>query len=51
LVGGWLPTSQFLDIGVGFPRSPNLHEVAQHIEPSARVVYVDNDPLVLALLR
>jgi hypothetical protein len=39
--------SQFLDIGVGFPRSPNLHEVAQHIEPSARIVYVDNDLCML----
>jgi hypothetical protein len=42
---------QFLDIGIGFPRSPNLHEVAQNIEPSARIVYVDNDPLVLVHAR
>jgi hypothetical protein len=42
---------QFLDIGVGLPRPPNLHEIAQHIEPSARIVYVDNDPLVLAHAR
>ncbi|CAO5179330.1 SAM-dependent methyltransferase [Frankia sp. AiPs1] len=35
---------QFLDIGTGIPTSPNLHEVAQKIVPSARVVYVDNAP-------
>jgi hypothetical protein len=39
---------QFLDIGMGIPASPNVHEVAQGIAKDARVVYVDNDPLVLA---
>ncbi|MFI9331467.1 SAM-dependent methyltransferase [Kitasatospora sp. NPDC052868] len=39
---------QFLDIGTGIPTSPNLHEIAQRINPSARVVYADNDPIVLA---
>ncbi|MFD8707542.1 SAM-dependent methyltransferase [Kitasatospora sp. NPDC059648] len=39
---------QFLDIGTGIPTSPNLHEVAQGIRPGARVVYADNDPIVLA---
>ncbi|MFD7922622.1 SAM-dependent methyltransferase [Streptomyces sp. NPDC059740] len=39
---------QFLDIGTGIPTSPNLHEVAQSITPSSRVVYADNDPIVLA---
>ncbi|WP_425086134.1 SAM-dependent methyltransferase [Streptomyces hainanensis] len=39
---------QFLDIGTGIPTSPNLHEVAQSVAPESRVVYVDNDPLVLA---
>jgi len=39
---------QFLDIGAGLPTTGNVHEVAQAIVPSARVVYVDNDPLVLA---
>jgi S-adenosyl methyltransferase len=39
---------QFLDIGTGIPTSPNLHEVAQGVTPAARVVYVDNDPIVLA---
>ncbi|QKG25017.1 SAM-dependent methyltransferase [Actinomadura verrucosospora] len=43
--------TQFLDIGTGIPTSPNLHEVAQAAEPSARAVYVDNDPLVLAHAR
>lgn len=40
---------QFLDIGTGIPTSPNIHEIAQSATPAARVVYVDNDPLVLAL--
>ncbi|MDI6410186.1 SAM-dependent methyltransferase [Streptomyces albus] len=42
---------QFLDIGTGIPTSPNLHEVAQAEDPSARVVYADNDPIVLAHAR
>jgi SAM-dependent methyltransferase len=39
---------QFLDIGAGLPTTDNVHEVAQAIVPSSRVVYIDNDPLVLA---
>jgi hypothetical protein len=39
---------QFLDIGTGIPSADNVHEVAQSIDPQARVVYVDNDPIVLA---
>jgi hypothetical protein len=39
---------QFLDIGTGIPAASNTHEVAQAIVPQARVVYVDNDPIVLA---
>lgn len=39
---------QFLDIGTGIPTSPNLHEIAQSLAPDARIVYVDNDPIVLA---
>ncbi|MEU4201415.1 SAM-dependent methyltransferase [Streptomyces sp. NPDC045470] len=39
---------QFLDIGTGIPTSPNLHEIAQGVAPDARVVYTDNDPIVLA---
>jgi O-methyltransferase involved in polyketide biosynthesis len=42
---------QFLDIGAGLPTHNNTHEVAQAIAPEARVVYVDNDPLVLAHAR
>jgi hypothetical protein len=42
---------QFLDIGTGIPASNNTHEVAQSIAPQARVVYVDNDPMVLAHAR
>ncbi|WP_070018772.1 SAM-dependent methyltransferase [Streptomyces nanshensis] len=38
---------QFVDIGSGIPTSPNLHEVAQDEAPECRVVYVDNDPMVL----
>jgi hypothetical protein len=42
---------QFLDIGTGLPSADNTHEVAQGIAPEARVVYVDNDPLVLTHAR
>lgn len=42
---------QFLDIGTGIPTQPNVHQVAQAVTPDARVVYVDNDPLVLAHAR
>jgi trans-aconitate methyltransferase len=42
---------QFLDIGTGIPTAGNTHEVAQAIAPDARVVYVDNDPMVLAHAR
>ncbi|MGP4021400.1 SAM-dependent methyltransferase [Saccharopolyspora sp. 5N708] len=39
---------QFIDIGSGLPTVGNTHEIAQEINPDARVVYVDNDPIVLA---
>jgi hypothetical protein len=39
---------QFIDIGSGIPTSPNLHETAREMAPGSRVVYVDNDPIVLA---
>ncbi len=42
---------QFLDIGTGLPTAENTHEVAQSIAPECRVVYVDNDPIVLAHAR
>jgi hypothetical protein len=42
---------QFLDVGTGLPSARNTHEIAQSIDPAARVVYVDNDPIVLAHAR
>jgi hypothetical protein len=42
---------QFLDVGTGIPTRPNLHEIAQGIAPESRVVYVDNDPIVLVHAR
>ncbi|MGI8331645.1 SAM-dependent methyltransferase [Actinomadura scrupuli] len=39
---------QFLDIGTGLPTAENTHEIAQGVAPESRIVYVDNDPLVLA---
>jgi hypothetical protein len=42
---------QFLDIGTGLPTADNTHEVAQRIAPESRIVYVDNDPIVLAHAR
>lgn len=42
---------QFLDIGTGIPTSDNTHEVAQSLAPHSRIVYVDNDPVVLAHAR
>jgi len=42
---------QFLDIGTGIPTSPNVHEIAQAVAPDARIVYVDNGPIVLAHAR
>ncbi len=38
---------QFLDVGTGIPAQGNVHQVAQQVAPDARVVYVDNDPIVL----
>ncbi|MFJ6570364.1 SAM-dependent methyltransferase [Streptomyces sp. NPDC091292] len=42
---------QFLDIGTGLPTAPNLHEVVQEVDPASHIVYVDNDPIVLAHAR
>lgn len=42
---------QFLDIGTGIPTADNTHEVAQRVAPDVRIVYVDNDPVVLAHAR
>ncbi|WP_018501876.1 SAM-dependent methyltransferase [Parafrankia discariae] len=47
----WLANAgvdQFLDIGTGLPTQGNVHEIAQQVNPDAHVVYVDNDPIVLA---
>jgi len=43
--------SQFLDLGTGIPSASNTHEVAQGVAPGSRIVYVDNDPMVLAHAR
>ena len=43
--------TQFLDIGTGLPTANNTHQVAQSVAPESRIVYVDNDPLVLAHAR
>jgi O-methyltransferase involved in polyketide biosynthesis len=48
---GDLGARQFLDIGAGLPTADNTHEVAQSIAPECRIVYCDNDPLVLAHAR
>ncbi|MEV1330921.1 SAM-dependent methyltransferase [Micromonospora costi] len=42
---------QFLDLGTGLPTADNTHEVAQRVRPDSRIVYVDNDPMVLAHAR
>jgi hypothetical protein len=51
LFAGEAGVRQFLDIGTGLPTANNTHEVAQQVAPESRIVYVDNDPLVLAHAR
>jgi O-methyltransferase involved in polyketide biosynthesis len=51
LLAGQHGIRQFLDIGSGLPTADNTHEVAQRVAPDSRVVYVDNDPAVLAHAR
>jgi hypothetical protein len=46
-LAGEVGMRQFLDIGTGLPTMQNTHEIAQQIAPESRIVYVDNDPLVL----
>ena len=46
-----LGVRQFLDVGVGLPAAPNVHDVAQAVDPTCRVVYTDNDPQVAAHAR
>jgi hypothetical protein len=50
-LAGEAQVQQFLDIGTGLPTFNNTHEVAQRVAPDTRVVYVDNDPVVLAHAR
>jgi hypothetical protein len=50
-LAGEVGIRQFLDIGTGLPTFDNTHEVAQRIAPRSRIVYVDNDPLVLVHAR
>jgi SAM-dependent methyltransferase len=50
-LAGQAGVRQFLDIGTGIPTANNTHEVAQKVAPDARVVYVDNDPIVLSHAR
>jgi S-adenosyl methyltransferase len=50
-LAGQAQVRQFLDIGTGLPTADNTHEVAQRVAPDAKVVYVDNDPVVLAHAR
>jgi trans-aconitate methyltransferase len=50
-LAGTAGVRQFLDIGTGIPTANNTHEVAQSVAPEARIVYVDNDPMVLAHAR
>jgi hypothetical protein len=50
-LAGTVGVRQFLDIGTGIPTANNTHEVAQAVDSEARVVYVDNDPMVLAHAR
>ena len=50
-LAGDLWIRQFLDIGTGLPTAGNTHEVAQQVAPDCRIVYVDNDPVVLAHAR
>jgi hypothetical protein len=51
LLAGPSGIRQFLDIGTGLPSADNTHEVAQSVAPESRIVYVDNDPIVLAHAR
>jgi hypothetical protein len=50
-LAGEAQVRQFLDVGTGLPTVDNTHQVAQRVAPQSRIVYVDNDPLVLAHAR
>jgi O-methyltransferase involved in polyketide biosynthesis len=47
-LAGEFGVRQFLDIGTGLPTASNTHEIAQQVAPESRIVYVDNDPVVIA---
>jgi hypothetical protein len=47
-LAGEVGIRQFLDVGTGIPNADNVHAVAQQVAPESRIVYVDNDPIVLA---
>ena len=51
LLAGRYGIRQFLDIGTGLPTAENTHEIAQRAAPEARIVYVDNDPVVISHAR
>jgi hypothetical protein len=51
LLAGSYGIRQFLDIGTGLPTADNTHEIAQRAAPEARIVYVDNDPVVISHAR
>ena len=50
-LAGEAEVRQFLDVGTGLPTADNTHQVAQSVAPESRIVYVDNDPIVLAHAR
>jgi S-adenosyl methyltransferase len=50
-LAGEAGVGQLLDIGSGLPTAENVHEIAQRIDPATRVIYVDNDPVVLSHAR
>jgi hypothetical protein len=50
-LAGQAGVRQFLDVGTGLPAVDNTHEIAQRVAPESRIVYVDNDPLVLVHAR
>jgi hypothetical protein len=50
-LAGEVGIRDFLDVGTGIPTAENTHEVAQRVAPSSRIVYVDNDPMVLVHAR
>jgi hypothetical protein len=50
-LAGEVGNRQFLDVGTGLPTAENTHEIAQRVSPTSKIVYIDNDPMVLAHAR